>query len=51
MPKRTLWYAMFGFGAVLLIVFATWQTILDKAAATFFLPTQATRPAQYSVRT
>src|SRR5258705_12660087 len=51
MRKKVLRYAGFGLGAVLLVVFAMWQTILDKAAATFFLPTQTTRPAQYSVRT
>ena len=49
--KRFLRYAVFGLGVMLLVVVAMWQTILDKAAETFFLPTQTTRPAQYSVRT
>ena len=51
MSKRFLRYAVFGFGVVLLVVVAMGQTILDKAAEAFFLPTQMTRPAQYSVRT
>lgn len=42
---------MFGFGVVLLVVLAMGQTILDKVAQAFFLPTAMTRQAQYSVRT
>src|SRR5260221_4601543 len=51
MQKRFLRYAVFGFGVVLLVVVGMGQTILDKVAEAFFLPTQMTRPAQYSVRT